>query len=256
MSVLAFRLMVVWFELFMYLRARPISRSGYKLGSSEANILCNIFNILGEPQSVKIPQFDSNEVVNYEEFPEFTVQVLDQWNQPCSVSDRRTKLHAECEAFVGGPQLANIEHGQGRFPPIKVKLAPGKAPCTVKIKISLVSVDSVRRKITVSEVVRELKQFPIKILPSTLPHKVLICEGNENELAPANGLDKNGRDGRDCLELMAPAGSIVKGLFLKVFDESGRELSAEDFKASEPRITTSWSGEVGKGEITSLVHIV
>ncbi|XP_015762340.1 PREDICTED: structural maintenance of chromosomes flexible hinge domain-containing protein 1-like [Acropora digitifera] len=198
----------------------------------------------GEPQSVKIPQFDSNEVVNYEEFPEFTVQVLDQWNQPCSVSDRRTKLHAECEAFVGGPQLANIEHGQGRFPPIKVKLAPGKAPCTVKIKISLVSVDSVRRKITVSEVVRELKQFPIKILPSTLPHKVLICEGNENELAPANGLDKNGRDGRDCLELMAPAGSIVKGLFLKVFDESGRELSAEDFKASEPRITTSWSGEV------------
>ncbi|KAK2571643.1 Structural maintenance of chromosomes flexible hinge domain-containing protein 1 [Acropora cervicornis] len=198
----------------------------------------------GEPQSVKIPQFDSNEVVNYEEFPEFTVQVLDQWNQPCSVSDRRTKLHAECEAFVGGPQLANIEHGQGRFPPIKVKLAPGKAPCTVKIKISLVSVDSVRRKMTVSEVVRELKQFPIKILPSTLPHKVLICEGNDNELAPANGLDKNGRDGRDCLELMAPAGSIVKGLFLKVFDESGRELLAEDFKASEPRITTSWSGEV------------
>ena len=184
--------------------------------------------------------------MNYEEFPEFAVQVLDQWSQPCSVSERRTKLYAECEAFVGGPHLANIEHGQGRFSSAKVKLAPGKAPCTVKIKISLVSVDSNRRKLTVSEVLKELKQFSIKVLPSTLPHKVLICEGNHNEMMAANGVDKNGREGRDCLELMAPAGSIVKGLFLKVFDESGKLLNADEFKAAEPKVTTSWSGEVRK----------
>ena len=200
----------------------------------------------GQPQSVKLPQFETTEVVNYEEFPEFAVQVLDQWSQPCSVNDRRTKLHAECEAFVGGPHLANIEQGQGRFSPAKVKLPPGKAPCTVKIKISLVSVDSNRRKLTVSEILKELKQFSIKVLPSTLPHKVLICEGNQNEMMTANGVDKNGREGRDCLELVAPAGSIVKGLFLKVFDESGKLLDADEFKAAEPKVTTSWSGEVSK----------
>ena len=198
----------------------------------------------GQPQSVKLPQFETNEVLNYEEFPEFTVQVLDQWSQPCSVNDRRTKLHAECEAFVGGPHLATIEQGQGRFSPIKVKLAPGKAPCNVKIKISLVSVENIRRKLTVSESLKELKQFTIKVLPSTLPHKVMICEGNQNELTAANGVAVNGRDGRDCLELMAPAGSMVKGLFLKVFDESGKLLDAEEFKAAEPRVTTSWNGEV------------
>lgn len=195
----------------------------------------------GQPQSVKIPQFDTNEVVNYEEFPEFVVQVLDQWSQPCTVNDRRTKLHAECEAFVGGPHLANIEHGEGRFSPVKVKLAPGKAPCSMKVKISLVLIDSNRRKITVSEVTKELKQFTIKIVPSNLPHKILICEGNRNELMAANGVDKNGRDGRDCLELMAPAGSIVKGLFLKVFDESGKQLRDDEFKSAKPKITTSWS---------------
>ncbi|XP_073245527.1 structural maintenance of chromosomes flexible hinge domain-containing protein 1-like [Porites lutea] len=198
----------------------------------------------GQPQSVKLPQFETNEVLNYEEFPEFTVQVLDQWSQPCSVNDRRTKLHAECEAFVGGPHLATIEQGQGRFSPIKVKLAPGKAPCNVKIKISLVSVENIRRKLTVSESLKELKQFTIKVLPSTLPHKVMICEGNQNELTAANGVAVNGRDGRDCLELMAPAGSMVKGLFLKVFDESGKLLEADEFKAAEPRVTTSWNGEV------------
>lgn len=180
---------------------------------------------------------------NYEEFQEFVIQVLDQWSQPCSVSDRRTKLHAECEAFVGGPHLANIENGQGRFNPVKVKLPPGKAPCTVKVKISLVSVDSNRRKLTVSEVLKELKQFSIKVLSSTLPHKVLICEGNQNEIT-TNGVDKNSKEGRDCLELTAPAGSIVKGLFLKVFDESGKLLDDEDFKSAEPKVTTSWSGEV------------
>ena len=183
-------------------------------------------------------------MVNYEEFPEFAVQVLDQWSQPCSVNDRRTKLYVECEAFVGGPHLANIEHGQGLFSPAKVKLAPGKAPCTLKVKISLVSVDSNRRKLTVSEVLKELKQFSIKILPSNLPHKVMICEGNQNEMTTANGADKNGRDSRDCLEMVAPAGSIVKGLFLKVFDESGKLLDADKFKASDPKVTTSWSGEV------------
>ena len=179
--------------------------------------------------------------MNYEEFPEFVVQVLDQWSQPCTVNDRRTKLHAECEAFVGGPHLANIEHGEGRFSPVKVKLAPGKAPCSMKVKISLVLIDSNRRKITVSEVTKELKQFTIKIVPSNLPHKILICEGNRNELMAANGVDKNGRDGRDCLELMAPAGSIVKGLFLKVFDESGKQLRDDEFKSAKPKITTSWS---------------
>lgn len=199
---------------------------------------------LGQPQSVKLPQIDTTEVVNYEEFPEFTVQVLDQWSQPCSVNDGRTKLHVECEAFLGGPHLANIEHGQGRFSPIKVKLSPGKAPCALKIKISLVSVDSNRRKLTVSEVVRELKQFAIKVLPSTLPHKVVICESSQNEMMAANGLEKNVRDRRDCLELTAPAGSIVNGLFLKVFDESGKVLNADEFKAAEPKVTTSWSGEV------------
>ncbi|XP_078348913.1 structural maintenance of chromosomes flexible hinge domain-containing protein 1-like [Oculina patagonica] len=197
----------------------------------------------GQPQSVKLPQFETTEVPNYEEFQEFVIQVLDQWSQPCSVSDRRTKLHAECEAFVGGPHLAGIENGQGRFNPIKVKLPPGKAPCTVKVKISLVSVDSNRRKLTVSEVLKELKQFSIKVLPSTLPHKVLICEGNQNEIT-TNGVDKNSKEGRDCLELTAPAGSIVKGLFLKVFDESGKLLDDEDFKSAEPKVTTSWSGEV------------
>lgn len=198
----------------------------------------------GQPQTVKLPQFETTEVPNYEEFPEFVIQVLDQWSQPCSVSDKKTKLHAECEAFVTGPHLANIEHGQGRFSPMKVKLAPGKAPCTVKVKISLVSVDSNRRKLTVSEVLKELKQFSIKVLPSTLPHKVMICEGNQNEMTTANGVDKNSKEGRDCLELTAPAGSIVKGLFLKVFDESGKLLDDEDFKAAEPKVTTSWSGEV------------
>ena len=192
--------------------------------------------------------------MNYEEFPEFTVQVLDQWSQPCSVNDRRTKLHAECEAFIGGPHLAAIEQGQGRFSPAKVKLAPGKAPCTVKIKISLVSVDSNRRKLTVSEILKELKQFSIKVLPSTLPHKVIICEGNQNEMMPANGV-ANGRDGRDCLELMAPAGSIVKGLFLKVFDESEKLLDAEEFKTGELKVTTSWSGEVSRDNLGAVFFL-
>lgn len=204
--------------------------------------LCSFFwSLSGQPQTVKLPQFETTEVPNYEEFPEFVIQVLDQWSQPCSVSDKKTKLHAECEAFVTGPHLANIEHGQGRFSPMKVKLAPGKAPCTVKVKISLVSVDSNRRKLTVSEVLKELKQFSIKVLPSTLPHKVMICEGNQNEMTTANGVDKNSKEGRDCLELAAPAGSIVKGLFLKVFDESGKLLDDEDFKAAEPKVTTSWT---------------
>ena len=152
------------------------------------------------------------------------------------------KLYADCDAFTGGPHLANIEHGQGRFLPVKVKLPPGKAPCTVKVKIALVTVDSNRRKLTVSEVLKELKQFNIKVLPSTLPHKVLVCEGNQNELAASNGVES--REGRDCLELMVPAGSIVKGLFLKVFDESGKLLDPEDLKAAEPKVSTTWSGEV------------
>lgn len=196
----------------------------------------------GQPQSVKLPQFETTEVANYDEFPEFVLQVLDQWNQPCSVSDKRMKLHADCEAFVGGPHLANIEHGQGRFSAVKVKLSPGKAPCTVKVKISLVTVESNRRKLTVSEVLKELKQFNIKVLPSTLPHRVLVCEGNQNGLTVTNGVEP--RERRDCLELTVPAGSIIKGLFLKVFDESGKLLDSEGLKYLDLRVTTTWSGEV------------
>ena len=200
------------------------------------------FPISGQPQSVKLPQFETTEVANYDEFPEFVLQVLDQWNQPCSVSDKRMKLHADCEAFVGGPHLANIEHGQGRFSAVKVKLPPGKAPCTVKVKISLVTVESNRRKLTVSEVLKELKQFNIKVLPSTLPHRVLVCEGNQNGLTVTNGVEP--RERRDCLELTVPAGSIIKGLFLKVFDESGKLLDSEGLKYLDLRVTTTWSGEV------------
>lgn len=59
-----------------------------------------------------------------------------------------------------------------------------------------------------------------------------------------NGVDKNFKEGRDCLELMVFVGFIVKGLFLKVFDESGKFLDDEDFKVVEFKVIISWSGEV------------
>ena len=160
------------------------------------------------------------------------------------MNDRKTKLLLRCDSFVGGPHLANIEHGQGTFSACKVRVTHGRVPCTFKVNISLVSVENNRRKLTVSEILKDLKQFTIRVLPSTLPHKVRICERNRNGLVAVNGEETNGRDGRDCLELTAPAGSIVTGLFLNVFDESGKLMNADEFKAAEPKVTTSWSGEV------------
>lgn len=111
----------------------------------------------------------------------------------------------------------------------------------MKVKILLVLIDSNWCKIIVSEVIKELKQFIIKIVFSNLLYKILICEGNRNEFMVVNGVDKNGCDGRDCLELMVFVGFIVKGLFLKVFDESGKQLWDDEFKFVKLKIIISWS---------------
>lgn len=127
---------------------------------------------------------------------------------------------------------------------VYLQVASGQAPCSKKVKISLVNVEYVRRKQIIQETLKELNNFTIKILPSGLPHTIQICHSTHNE---TNGMNGNGSDSdsnRECLELSAPAGSIVKGLYLKAFDESGRSLSVTELRNAEPRIQTSWSGEV------------
>lgn len=125
------------------------------------------------------------------------------------------------------------------------QVASGQSPCTKKVKISLVTVDVVRRKQVITEIIKELNHFTIKVLPSGLPHRVQICHG----VAETNGDVMNGnsrsRDSRrDCLELSAPAGSVLKELYLKAYDESGMCLSDSDLRKANPTIMTSWNGEV------------
>ena len=114
----------------------------------------------------------------------------------------------------------------------------GKLPCNVKVKISLVMVESNRRKLSVSQTIRELSQFTIKVIPSSLPHKIQICKSSQDGM-----MNGTGREGN--LELAAKAGSILKGLVMKAFNESGRLLSEVELKNAQIMVTTSWSGEVG-----------
>lgn len=88
------------------------------------------------------------------------------------------KFYVDCEVFVGGLYFVNIEYGQGRFFVVKVKFFFGKVLCIVKVKILFVIVESNRCKFIVSEVLKELKQFNIKVFLSILFYRVLVCEGN------------------------------------------------------------------------------
>ena len=187
--------------------------------------------------------------------------MLDQWGQPCSATDKRVRLHADCEGFHQGPHLAHIERGQACFGPIKVKIPLGSSPCTLKVKLSFVTVENNRRKSVVCEVLKELNQFSIKVLPSTFPHKVCICDKNRNGSDSLNGVATNGVghsqvNDRKCLEMSAPAGAILTDLFLEVFDESGRLLSPEELQAADPKVTTSWSGEVRNVKYLSRIDII
>ena len=102
-----------------------------------------------------------------------------------------------------------------------------------------------RRKQVILETVKELIHFTIKILPSGLPHRIQICHGKDQANGTAmNGNNNNADQRRECLELSIPAGSILKGLYLKAFDESGRCLTVSELRKAEPKIQTSWSGEV------------
>ena len=179
------------------------------------------------------------EVANYEDFPELVVQVLDQWGQACSFTDRRLRLCAECDVFAKGLQFASVEQGQGVFAPIKIKAVSGSVPCSAAVKISLVVVEVNRRKTSVSETVRQLSKFSISVLPSSLPHKISVLGANQSGR-------QNGRcqEGKERLELVAKAGSILKGLRLDAFDEADKPIAAEELINMQPKVTTSWSGEV------------
>ena len=222
---------------------------------------------------------------------------MDSWGQPCASTDRKGKLHIECDAFTGGPYLSGVEQGQASFGPIKIKVrireivflstpmianskghrfasfplsllifpyqqksylpvyslcfvpmlqvVSDQSPCTKKVKISLVTVDLFRRKQVISETIKELNHFTIKVLPSGLPHRIQICHGSpETNGDVMNGSTRSRDSRRDCLELSAPAGSVLKGLYLKAYDESGMCLSDNDLRKAHPTVMTSWNGEV------------
>ncbi|XP_032236995.2 structural maintenance of chromosomes flexible hinge domain-containing protein 1-like isoform X1 [Nematostella vectensis] len=206
----------------------------------------------GSPQSLKLPEFDTLEVKNLEEFPEFTVQLLDSWGQNCGLVEKKHRLRADSEAFAPGLHICGVDQGFGTFQPIKILVSSGRAPCSVKVKISLVTVETVRRKQVIGEVLKELSQFTVKVLPSGLPHRIKILHGDEAKKGMRNGTangrnglrDHSGDTGRECLELSAPAGSMLTGLRLCAFDESGRQLSEEELRETGPQVSTSWSGEV------------
>jgi len=183
---------------------------------------------------VKTTKLQSFEFENYDNFPELDVKVLDKFNQPSIINNTEAKLALICDAFTSRVLTSSVSNGKAKFPSTSIKVDSIKEPIIQNVHISLVIPEVRKKKTFVSKVIKELLKFQIKVTPSNIFHRIEIVQVDKsmpNSLKAA---------GSNCLSLDAVAGSVVKSLKIIAFNESGKQLTDEEFLQLEPHVTATW----------------
>lgn len=194
-------------------------------------VLC--FILLGPPCKVKMTKLSTFEFLNFDNFPEIDVKVLDKHNQPAIIRTSEAKLALLCDAFVSPVLKSNVSNGKAKFPTVPIKVEEILTePLHCDVRIALIIPEVRKKKVYVGQLLSELLKFTIKILPSAICKRIVILKEDEVDLQPPTD---------ECLSLKAVAGSVVNNLKIIGFSESGKQLSDDELTSQDLHVTTTWA---------------